>query len=314
MRPRVEPLADERGADVLAERLGLVEEVAELRRRLDEWVLGCDPEVAGMVRFQIGRRANLIRPITLLACARAAGAEPSRELRAATAVELFHNYGLVLDDIVDRDTRRAGHPTLHRRFGVLPALMCSAYLAFAASEIITEDEYTARTFTQLGRRVAASECFGWALRHEAFGMERWRRAADDHSGASFQASARVGARDDRFAAYGRSLGLLYHGVSDVQDLRRTLAAEDSASADPAARLLTLPGAIATGDPATAALFADPEAAGEEELLARLADALPEADRVLDGLAFEAVQEARANAEDPDALVRLVHHVRGLWQE
>ncbi|HEX03700.1 MAG TPA: hypothetical protein ENH10_00890, partial [Bacteroidetes bacterium] len=57
-----------------------------------------------------------LRPAILLWCCGAVGGDPSVALPAAAAVELFHTWTLVHDDIIDRDDRRRGGSTVHEHF------------------------------------------------------------------------------------------------------------------------------------------------------------------------------------------------------
>lgn len=54
-----------------------------------------------------------LRPaLTVLAC-RALGGNEAAALRVGAAIELYHTYTLVHDDIIDRDAIRRGHPSVH---------------------------------------------------------------------------------------------------------------------------------------------------------------------------------------------------------
>jgi geranylgeranyl diphosphate synthase, type I len=57
-----------------------------------------------------------LRPAILLWSCGAVGGDPSLALPAAAAVELFHTWTLVHDDIIDRDERRRGVATVHEHF------------------------------------------------------------------------------------------------------------------------------------------------------------------------------------------------------
>jgi geranylgeranyl diphosphate synthase, type I len=57
--------------------------------------------------------SKAIRPALLLTACEAAGGDPRRALPAACAVEVFHTWSLVHDDILDRDDLRRGRPTVH---------------------------------------------------------------------------------------------------------------------------------------------------------------------------------------------------------
>ena len=297
----------------LPERMGLAHEIARLRDFLAEWLDSCDPDVQEMARYQLSGPAKYFRPVTVFACHRAAtgGEPPDDVVRLAAAAELFHNYALVLDDIIDNDQVRRGKLALHYRFGRHPALMVGAYFAFSAAEFIARDRYATTAFTNLGKRIAAVERRQWRVRRQPSGTEAWRRIAGEDTGAMFESCARVAVRDESLARFGYLLGTLYHGCDDVADIRGTEALGAHSEQDITDRILTLPASIATRDADTARLFAEGGPEVEHELVARLAAALPEAEAVLDAIAREAEDEARAHARTPAPLLELVRYTRAL---
>lgn len=65
------------------------------------------------VRLYPLRGGKRLRPaLTLWSCG-AVGGDPVRALNAAAAVEIYHNWTLVHDDIIDCDELRRGKPTCH---------------------------------------------------------------------------------------------------------------------------------------------------------------------------------------------------------
>ena len=60
--------------------------------------------------------SKAIRPALLLSACEAVGGDPDWALPAACAVEVFHTWSLVHDDILDRDDLRRGRPTVHAYF------------------------------------------------------------------------------------------------------------------------------------------------------------------------------------------------------
>lgn len=62
------------------------------------------------------RRGKALRPLLLLLCCGAVGGDEEQALPAAAAVEVFHTWTLVHDDIIDRDDTRRGHPTVHAMY------------------------------------------------------------------------------------------------------------------------------------------------------------------------------------------------------
>lgn len=61
----------------------------------------------------VRRRGKGLRPLVLLLACGAVGGDEARALPAAAAVEVFHTWTLVHDDIIDRDDKRRGSPTVH---------------------------------------------------------------------------------------------------------------------------------------------------------------------------------------------------------
>jgi geranylgeranyl diphosphate synthase type I len=62
------------------------------------------------------RRGKALRPLLLLLSCEAVGGDQDRAVPAAAAVEIFHTWTLVHDDIIDRDRTRRGKPTVHAQY------------------------------------------------------------------------------------------------------------------------------------------------------------------------------------------------------
>ena len=78
-----------------------------------------EPEyIYGMLREYLSRGGKRIRPILTLASADALGGKEEDALPYALAIEIFHNFTLIHDDIEDNSPVRRGKPTLHEQFGI----------------------------------------------------------------------------------------------------------------------------------------------------------------------------------------------------
>ncbi|MFC4374568.1 polyprenyl synthetase family protein [Nocardia halotolerans] len=64
-----------------------------------------------------------LRPTLVLLAGKAVGAEISQTMPAAVAVELVHNFSLLHDDVMDRDTTRRHRATAWHQFGIGPAIL-----------------------------------------------------------------------------------------------------------------------------------------------------------------------------------------------
>jgi geranylgeranyl diphosphate synthase type I len=61
------------------------------------------------------QKSKAVRPALLLLSCGAVGGKEADALPAAAAVEMFHTWSLVHDDIIDRDEQRRGEQTVHVR-------------------------------------------------------------------------------------------------------------------------------------------------------------------------------------------------------
>ena len=70
-------------------------------------------------------RGKRVRPVLTLAVGEANGASVDHVLPAALAIELVHNFSLVLDDLpsMDNDEERRGKPTVWAAYGEGTALL-----------------------------------------------------------------------------------------------------------------------------------------------------------------------------------------------
>jgi len=82
-----------------------------------------EPEyIYQMLREFIGRGGKRIRPILVLATAEASSGRQEDALHYALAIELFHNFSLIHDDVEDSSTLRRGAPTLNSEYGIPTAV------------------------------------------------------------------------------------------------------------------------------------------------------------------------------------------------
>ena len=79
-------------------------------------------EVYGLLSDFFSRKGKSLRPVLCLECCQAAGGKQPDALQAALAIELFHNFTLIHDDIEDCSLMRRGKPCLHVRYGLPLAL------------------------------------------------------------------------------------------------------------------------------------------------------------------------------------------------
>ncbi len=80
------------------------------------------------VRYVLASGGKRLRPVLLLLAARIFGGDDDDALPAALAVEIFHNFTLVHDDIMDSANERRGRPSVHVKWDEGAAILCGDYL------------------------------------------------------------------------------------------------------------------------------------------------------------------------------------------
>jgi geranylgeranyl diphosphate synthase type II len=77
-----------------------------------------------------------MRPIMCLLACQCFDTDVSRALPAALSVEIFHNFSLVHDDIMDQAPLRRGKPTVHARYGLNSGVLAGDVMLIYAYEYL----------------------------------------------------------------------------------------------------------------------------------------------------------------------------------
>ncbi|KOG63286.1 family 2 encapsulin nanocompartment cargo protein polyprenyl transferase [Streptomyces sp. NRRL WC-3725] len=279
-----------------------------------------------------GNAGKAIRPALVLAAAAALGGPAARTaaVPAAAAVELVHNFTLLHDDVMDRDTTRRHRPTAWTVFGDADAILAGDALQALALRLLAEDAHPASV--PAAARLAACVVELCEGQHTDTDLER--RApdavtldevlamAEAKTGALLGCACALGALyagadEEEVAAldgFGRQAGLAFQLIDDVigiwGDPRHT---GKPAGADLTARKKSLPvvAALTSGTPAAAelaALYGTPYREGDAEAgeIARTALAVERAGgrdwaqaEAADRMA-RAMQELARAVPDPEA--------------
>lgn len=79
-------------------------------------------EVYGLLSEFLSSQGKLLRPALCLSSCAAVGGREADAVPAAVAIEMFHNFTLIHDDIEDCSTIRRGKPCMHVKYGLPLAL------------------------------------------------------------------------------------------------------------------------------------------------------------------------------------------------
>jgi len=96
------------------------------------------PELYEPVRYILSIGGKRIRPaLVILACDLFDG-EVASALIPAVAIEVFHNFTLLHDDIMDRSERRRGSPTVHVKYNENVAILSGDVMSILASRLMNQ--------------------------------------------------------------------------------------------------------------------------------------------------------------------------------
>lgn len=102
-----------------------------------------------------------LRPALVLMACEAFGKDPKKALPAAKAVEIFHNFTLMHDDIMDKAGVRRGAQTVHEKWDVNTAILSGDAMLVQAYECLNAYDATLfQSLTKLLSKTALEVCEG----------------------------------------------------------------------------------------------------------------------------------------------------------
>ena len=91
------------------------------------------------VEYTLEGGGKRLRPMLLLATYKALASDEDRDrlpLDQALGIEMFHNFTLLHDDVMDRAEVRRGRPTVHRRWNESVAILSGDAMLTLATQLI----------------------------------------------------------------------------------------------------------------------------------------------------------------------------------
>lgn len=116
-----------------------------IEERIQGWLEGLSPEpLYDPVRYIMHSDGKRIRPALVLMAAEMFNGELDEAMPAALAIEIFHNFTLMHDDIMDEAPLRRGEITVHEKWGTSTAILSGDAMYTLAND----------QFTMLGSTIA----------------------------------------------------------------------------------------------------------------------------------------------------------------
>lgn len=150
----------------------------------------------------------------------------------ATGLEVFHNFTLVHDDIMDHAPVRRNYPTVHSKWNLNQAVLSGDVMAFIANECFLQSppRYLSKVF-KVFNKAAIEVCVGQQLdidfeKAAVVSQEEYLRMIELKTAALLAASAKIGAimggADDKDSdilyEFGKYLGLAFQIQDDLLDI------------------------------------------------------------------------------------------------
>ena len=185
------------------------------------------------VSYIMGLKSKRIRPLLVLVGYSCYGTDVTRVLDAAFGIEIFHNFTLMHDDIMDEASLRRGMPATHIRYGINEAIISGDAMSIMAYDYIMKNcnDEQLREVLNIFNKTSLDICVGQqmdmefekcaSVESEQY-IEMIRLKTAVFLGMALQIGARIGGASSDEAQsmfeYGQSLGIAFQIQDDLLDL------------------------------------------------------------------------------------------------
>ena len=184
------------------------------------------------VKYILSIGGKRLRPVLALMACNLYSDKIDEAVIPATGLEVFHNFTLVHDDIMDNAPFRRNVPTVHSKWNINQAVLSGDVMAFIANECFlqTPSRYLLKVF-KVFNKAAIEVCVGQQLdidfeKAAIVSNEEYLRMIELKTAALLAASAKIGAilggADDKDSEllydFGRNLGMAFQIQDDLLDI------------------------------------------------------------------------------------------------
>lgn len=93
------------------------------------------------ITYILGIGGKRMRPVLCLVAAEMFGMDVQKALHPAVGIEVFHNFTLIHDDIMDQAPLRRGNPTVHTKWDINKAILSGDAMMIQAYSLIAMSEH-----------------------------------------------------------------------------------------------------------------------------------------------------------------------------
>lgn len=203
----------------------------EMARRSKEMLKNSPVELYQPIQYSLEMGGKRLRPVLVLLACNLFSDEVEQALPAAIALEVFHNFTLLHDDIMDKAAVRRNRPTVHMKFSENSAILSGDAMAFQSYKYLVECSSpnlvkVISLFTETAIEVCEGQQFDMdfesrpdVIADEYLEMIRLKTAV--LLAASLKTGALLGNADDESSSllyeFGIQLGLAFQLQDDLLD-------------------------------------------------------------------------------------------------
>jgi geranylgeranyl diphosphate synthase, type II len=184
------------------------------------------------VKYILSIGGKRLRPVLALMACNLFSDKIDEAIMPATGLEVFHNFTLVHDDIMDHAPVRRSLPTVHSKWNINQAVLSGDVMAFIANECFlqTPPRYLLKVF-KVFNKAAIEVCVGQQLdidfeKAAIVSNEEYLRMIELKTAVLLAASAKIGSiigdADEKDSEllyeFGRNLGLAFQIQDDLLDI------------------------------------------------------------------------------------------------
>jgi len=183
------------------------------------------------IRYFIAIGGKRIRPVLTLLGIELFGKQKQQVIQVALAIELFHNFTLLHDDIMDEAPLRRKMPTVHKKWSVNTAILAGDVLLIKAYELLASQEGDTRRLLKLFNKTAVEVCQGQQMdldfeQKKTITIDEYqemiRLKTSVLLASALEMSALLAQADEKqrehVAQFGINIGLAFQVKDDILDL------------------------------------------------------------------------------------------------
>ncbi|MCB0793199.1 MAG: polyprenyl synthetase family protein [Flavobacteriales bacterium] len=205
--------------------------IARAQKLVDERIRGwCSSlplsDLYAPMAYLMGLGGKRIRPVSLLLSCELFGGDMEQCLDEALGIELFHNFTLMHDDIMDEAPLRRGRSTVHEKWNVNTAILSGDAMLVKAYQAMGRDPEVLTLFGRYALKVCEGQQLDMEFEHRgSVGLHEHLEMIRLKTAVLLACAMRIGARlggaspedEQRMADFGEDLGLAFQLRDDLLD-------------------------------------------------------------------------------------------------